>query len=226
MERAPEDDQRPRTGRSNVSWLVGVLVLVILAYITLNTLREEGPGSRGLPQGEQLPPVAMPLGSGTLDGDANVARTPDEGEQGEAPACEVRGAQILNACELAERGPVVVVFLVTGGGETCIRQLDLVERVRGDFEGVQFAGVAIRGDRQGLRELIRERGWRFPVGYDRDGIVANVYGVAVCPTTTMALPGGRVVRSSVGLLEEPELRRSLQRLVEEARGGGWRPPAA
>ena len=39
---------------------------------------------------------------------------------------------------------------------------------------------------------VRERGWSIPVGYDHDGAVANLYGVAVCPTMTFARRGGEV----------------------------------
>lgn len=210
------------------SWIVGTLIVAALIYISLNTLQtvgsDEAVGSRGLPASSPLPPFAMPLALSDLEGDANVARRPDSGDAGSRPACEVRSAQILNVCELAEKGPVVLAFLATRGSQ-CTRQLDLMERARPRFPGVQFAGVGLRGDRDDLRELVSRKGWDFPVGYDADGVVANLYGVSVCPTVTFAYPGGIAMRTTVGLLGERGLRLVLRRLVAGARDRGWTPPA-
>ncbi|HEU4977806.1 MAG TPA: hypothetical protein VFT42_02825, partial [Solirubrobacteraceae bacterium] len=85
------------------------------------------------------------------------------------------------------------------------------------------AAIAIRGDRGALRAQIRRHGWTFPVGYDKDGILANLYGVAVCPQITYALPGGRVTGTSLGVLEAPALDRRISRLEAAARRRGWRP---
>src|SRR5947207_1809292 len=79
------------------------------------------------------------------------------------------------------------------GGSECRRELDVMQRLRPRFPGVRFAAVAVRGDRGALRTLIRRRGWTFPIGYDRDGAVANLYGVAVCPTIVFAYPGRRTM---------------------------------
>jgi hypothetical protein len=89
---------------------------------------------------------------------------------------------------------------------------------------VQFAALAIRGVRDELRALVRRHRWGFPVGYDRDGVLANVYGVAVCPHLTYALPGGRVTATSVGTLGAAALERRLDELERGARAAGWRPP--
>lgn len=215
----PAPPRRPRYG-----WLVGAIFLVWIVYITINSVRTESPGSRGVPDDLPLPAFAAPLALSSLDGDANVAGARNQGAAGRRPACEVRGPRVLNSCQLAERGPVVLAFYASRAGEACPRQLDVIERVRDDFPGVQFAAVAIRGDRRDLRRLIRDRGWRFPVGYDRDGQVANLYRVAGCPTTTLAYPGGIVMHSYPGLLREPRLRAAVSRLVRESRRRGWTPP--
>ena len=140
------------------------------------------------------------------------------------PACSVRGPEVLNVCQLAERGPVVLAFLATRSGK-CTRQLDVLERLRGDFPGVQFAAVGIRGNRGDLRADVRRRGWGFPVGYDHDGVVANLYAVSVCPTVTFAYPGGIVMRTTLGLVGEAGLRADLRALVRASRERGWTPPA-
>ena len=77
---------------------------------------------------------------------------------------------------------------------------------------VSFAAVAIRGDRDELRTVIRRRGWQLPVAYDDDGGVANAYAVAICPTMTFAYRGGRVEGTTFSLLEGAPLRERIERL--------------
>jgi hypothetical protein len=182
--------------------IVGVLALAAIAYISLNSLRTEGPGSRGVPAGAELPAFAVPLALSDLEGDANISDR----------ACAVRGPRVLNVCELAERGPVVLTFFAEPS-ERCDDQVDVADRVRQRFPDVGFAAVAIRGDRDDLRRRVRERGWELPVGHDRDGAVANAYAVAVCPMVTFAAEGGEVVHTAFGALDE----RALAARVEELR---------
>jgi AhpC/TSA family len=174
--------------------VVGVLAIVAVAYISFNSLRTEGPGSRGLAVGDELPAFAAPLALSDLEGDAVVSER----------ACDVRGADVLNVCELAERGPVVLGFFAEPA-DRCNDQIDLLDRLRGRFPRVQFAAVAIRGDRDDLRRRVGERGWRLPVGHDEDGAVTNLYGVAVCPVTTFAARGGKVRDTTIGSLDERAL---------------------
>jgi peroxiredoxin len=176
-------------------------VVAVMAYIVLNTLRTEGPGSRGLPAGSQMPPFAVPLALSDLEGDANVSDK----------ACSVRGPDVLNVCNLADRGPVVLAFFAEPS-ERCDDEVDVLNRLRARFAGVQFAAVAIRGDRDELRRRVRERGWRLPVGHDRDGAVANQYAVAVCPVVTLARRGGRVVRTLLGTQTERQLEDAVAAL--------------
>jgi hypothetical protein len=201
----------PPAGRSTVTWTVGVVVVLAIAYITLNTIRTEAPGSRGLDPGDPLPPFAAPLALSSLDGDANLATRPREGQQGDRPACEVRGADVLNSCQLAEKGPVAIAF-VAARSKACDRQVDILQRVRSDYPDISFAAVGIRGDRDELRRTIRSRGWTLPVAWDRDGGVANAYAVAICPTVTFAYKGGRVQGTSLSTIDGAALRARLDQL--------------
>jgi AhpC/TSA family len=182
--------------------LVGVLVVAALAYILLNTLRTEGPGSRGPAAGTELPAFAVPLALSDLEGDANVSDR----------ACAVRGRDVLNVCRLAQRGPVVLAFFAEPS-ERCDDQIDVLDGMRDRFPRVQFAAVAIRGDRDRLRRRVRERRWELPVGHDRDGAVANTYGVAVCPTITLARRGGEVERTLVGSQDAERLEAAVGELT-------------
>jgi hypothetical protein len=204
-------------GASRYGWFVGIVLLLALAYITLNTATTDKRGSStGLNRGSPMPPFATPLALSTLDGDANIATRPHQKGAGARPACQVRGPRILNVCELYERGPVALAFFATRGA-SCESQLDRLQAVRASYPGVAVAAVAIRGNRDDLRTDIRRHGWRFPVGYDRDGALANLYGVAVCPQITLADRGGRVVKTLIGQKSTPVLRRELRALARRSR---------
>jgi hypothetical protein len=181
--------------------IAGVFAVLAIAYISYNSVTTEGPGSRGVAQGRELPPFAVPLALSDLEGDANVSER----------ACDVRGRDVLNVCELAERGPVVLAFFAEPS-ERCDDEIDVLDRIRPRYPQVQFAAVAIRGDRDELRRRVRERGWRLPVGHDRDGAVANAYAVAVCPTITFAEQGGRIRDTTFGSQSERQLAATLEGL--------------
>jgi hypothetical protein len=203
-------------------WFLAIAAVALIVYVSLNTLRSNHVGSEGLKAGSRLPPFAAPLALGKLDGDVNVARKAGQGSAGDRPACSVRGPGILNSCQLGERGPFVLAFMATRGAQ-CTRELDAMERARARYPDLQFAAVSIRGNRDDLRALVRSHGWRFPVAWDHDGILANLFGVAVCPQLTYALPGGVVHDTSVGELDGSELDARLQSLERAARAKGWRP---
>lgn len=211
-------------GASRTGWFVGVVGVLFLAVVLVNGIRSKGPGSEGVTIGQRMPAFAAPLALSDLEGDVNVATKAGQGEAGKVPACRLRGERILNVCQLYERGPVVLAFAATRGKQ-CIRQLDTMQAAVRRHPGVQFAAVSIRGSRGDLRDLVRRRGWTFPVGYDRDGILANIYGIAVCPLVTFALPGGKVTATSLGEAGPGELDRRVRALEAAARRQGWKPPA-
>jgi hypothetical protein len=154
----------------------------------------------------------VPLATGTVNGDANVATRPGEGSAGQRPACAVRGPGILNICQLYEGAPVVLALFVNSG--SCPDVLGDLQAIARSFPGVRFAGVAIAGDRGGLRKLIRSRGLSIPIGIDRDGALAALFKDASCPQITFAYPGG-VVQSKALLSRpsRPQLRARVGGLV-------------
>jgi hypothetical protein len=207
----------PRPGARGVTpnyvWVVGVAAAVLLLALVVGTLRHGTErGARGIPDGQVVPPFAVPLALSNLDGDANLARRAGEGAAGARPACRVRGPRVLNGCALGEGGPFVLAFFATRG-KGCVEQLDALEAARRRTPGVRFAAIAIRGDRGALRSLIREHRWGFPVGYDRDGALASAYAVQVCPQITFARAGGRVAETTFGRLGAAELAVKARRLT-------------
>lgn len=209
-ERAPSPSPSPprRTlaapNRSYV-WVVGVAALVLVLVLLATTIRHgTDQGARGVPNGEAMPPFAVPTATGQLDGDANLAKHADEGQAGNVPACEVRGSDVLNGCALRDAGPVVLAFFTVRNRE-CIDQVDVLQRARVQLPGVQLAAIAIRGDRDELRKLVADHGWTIPIGYDRDGALSNAYHVQVCPQITFAHRGGKVAATTFGTITAHDL---------------------
>lgn len=216
MRPEPRPAAAPRYGR-----YVGLLALVILALITLNTIVTKPNGATGVDPGHTVPPFAVPLVLGNVVGDADIAVHAGEGARGKVPACQERGAQILNICQLYERGPVVLALFLDAG--SCAAILGDMQALAPSFPGVQFAAVALKGGRTQLRRLVAEKRLALPVGLDRDGSLLTLYKVATCPQVTFAYPGGVV--QSRALLVRPSLatlRARVSQLVAASRARGWR----
>jgi hypothetical protein len=210
----------PRYGR-----YAGLLALLVLVLITINTLVTRPNGSTGIEPGHRLAPFAVPLALGNLKGAADVATAGDQGAAGRVPACEERGPQILNICQLYEQGPVVLALFVDGG--SCPAVLSDLQALAPSFTGVRFAAVAIKGNRAQLRRLIASRRLSLPVGIDSDGALVALYKLASCPQVTFAYPGGVV--QSRALLSRPSfatLRARVSQLVVASRARGWKGPPA
>ncbi|MEA2313928.1 MAG: hypothetical protein QOI03_620 [Solirubrobacteraceae bacterium] len=213
----------PPTPTPHYGRYVGLLAIVILALITINTITTSPNGATGVAPGSRLPPFAVPLVGGSLSGDANIATRAHEGSAGSLPACEVRGAQILNVCQLYEQGPLVLTLIVDGG--SCPGILSDMQRLTASFPEVRFAAVAIKAGRTQLRRLLRSRGLTLPVGIDRDGVLVALYKDASCPQVTFAYPGG--IAQGRALLNRPPfatLRARVSALLAGARARGWSPP--
>ena len=190
----------------------------LLVVVALNTLSTPGGSSSGPAVGQPMPPFAAPLALSAVKGDVNVATRVDQGAAGDLPACQVRGAGILTSCDLVRGHPAALAFFVPGRAR-CVDELDTLERAARAVPGVKVAAVALRGDRGKLAGVIRDHGWTFAVAYDRDAVLGNLYGVAVCPQITYLLPGGHVQGTTVGELDAVKLTALLRELVAAARGG-------
>lgn len=213
--------------RDRYSVAVGLLFLIVVAIATLNTIGGGGEGTLGLdrlPDRWPLPEFAVPAAAGPLEGDANVAqddcesaRLPCPGDAVRDPACRIPTAGAIRVCDLFDR-PLVISFWFTKGGD-CDVQQDVVDTVYRRYRGrVNFLSLDVRDDRDTVRELVRRRGWEMPVGYDRDGAVASLYGVGVCPTFAFAYPGGTLQSASIGEVGVAQLSNRVRRLLEATRG--------
>jgi hypothetical protein len=204
LEREPAPPEPPPPARppgaSRYTWFLGVVGVLLIALVTVNTLGNEGVSSGGPNAGDELVPFAVPLAAAPprQDEDANVDR-----EQ----VCEVRGAGVLNLCTLTRRGPVALAIFPTSA-EQCRGVVAQFDRVARRAAGVQLVAVGSRGDR-----TVLGGGHPFPVGWDKDGAVASLYGLVGCPQITFAERGGRVVESTRTELTDRELVTRLRRLA-------------
>jgi hypothetical protein len=209
--------------RDRYSIVVGLLFLAVIVVATLNTVGGGGGGETlgldRLPPRWPLPEFAVPAGQGQLEGDANVAQDdcatsaipcPEESER--TPACRIETPGAIRICDFFDRPLVISFWFSRGGG--CVEQQDVVEAVYRRYRGrVGFLSLDIRDDRETLRKLIAERGWTMPIGYDRDGAVASLYGVGGCPTFAFAFPGGTLQSASIGDLSVRQLSGRIGRLL-------------
>lgn len=197
-------------------WIAVAAAALVLAWITWNTLHTRGPGGAGLRPGVGLPPFAAPLATSKLQGDPTV-RVRAGG--GHPAACTVRGPDVLNSCQLAEEGPVVLGFFIARS-DRCTAAIDALDGLRSRFPQVRFAAVAILGRRADASADVRRHGWRLPVGWDADGAVVNAYAVSGCPYVTLARRGGVVVRTLLGRQDPQALERAVRGLVRPGGGAG------
>lgn len=215
------------------AWLVGVVAILVVGGLSIRAAQPDAPRATGVPAGERLPPFAVVLAGSDIacddeddPCDANVAAAGARGhdEAGRRPACEVRGPTILNVCELSERGPLVL-GLAASRSASCLDSGDRLAPLARRHRGLRVALVAIGGNLEALRGSVRARGWGFPVGWDRDGILAGIYGAVACPYVTVVRWRGRVQGTLVGAraASGDELDRLAGAAVAASRRAGWRP---
>jgi thiol-disulfide isomerase/thioredoxin len=209
--------------RDRYSVAVGLIFLAVIVVATIQTIGGGGgEGTLGLdrqPSRWALPEFAVPAAASRLEGDANVAQddcesaaVPCPEEARRMPACRIGTAGALRVCDYFDR-PLVISFWFTKGGD-CADQQDVVDAVYRRYRGrVNFLALDVRDDRGTVRDLIRQRGWRMPVGYDRDGAVASLYKVGGCPTFAYVYPGGTLESASGGELSAAALEARVERLL-------------
>lgn len=213
--------------RDRYSLIVGLIFAAVILIAVVNTLGEKDEATLGLDEAAEhwaLPEFAVPLAGSSLEGDANVAqddcetsRTPCPDADRRIPACRVRTPGAIRVCDLFGQ-PSLLSFWFSRGGGTCTEQQDVVDRVYARYRGrVSFLSMDVRDDRDTVRDLIDSRGWQMPVGYDRDGAVASLYRVGICPTFAYVYPGGTLYDASIGELTAKQLEARLERLLRATR---------
>ncbi len=227
-----EDANRAGSPNRRYSALVGLAFLVLVVIATLNTIRTQSGGLLGITSGDRgtpLPEFAVPNAvTGPLDNDANIAQddcstsqNPCPGDATRNPACEIGAKGAIRVCDLFNR-PLVLSFWFTKGvpAPDCLPTQDALNRVAGRYRGrLNFLSIDVRDDPSTVRDIVAQRGWRIPVGYDRDGAVSDLYRVGGCPTLAFAYPGGILAfaRAGVDNLSESEIAGDVGRLLRLSR---------
>lgn len=219
--------ERPRA-TSRYSLWVGIAFLVVVGIATLNTLQTEEGGLLGADEAEAGSPLAEFAVPDLLDGpdaDANVfqddcetSASPCPAGDRRTPACAVEVPGVIRVCDYFDR-PLVLSFWFTTPPD-CPPTQDVIDQAAARFGGrVGFLSIAVRGDRSELGDVVRERGWTFDVGWDRDGAAANLYRVGLCPTVAFVLPGGLLHEAKVGAEElgTEQVTAAVERLLEASR---------
>jgi hypothetical protein len=223
---APDSPEQRRSAANRYSLWVGLAFAVLIGIATVNTLRSNEGGLLGADEaqaGEPLPEFALPELLNGEDKDANVfqddcetSTNPCPSDERRTPACEVDLPNVINVCDLLDR-PLVLSFWFSTPAE-CPPTQDAIDEAAARYRGrANFLSIAVRGDREELRQIVQDRGWTMPVGWDRDGAVSNLYRVGVCPTVAFVLPGGvlREARIGADALEAGRLDAAIDRLIAE-----------
>ena len=206
--------------RDRYSIVVGLLFAAVIAIAVVNTLGHEDEGTLGL---DELPPAgrcrsspcrsprapwkATPTSPRTI---ARPRRPPAPRTPGAPPPAGSRTPGAIRVCDLFDR-PLVISFWFSAGrrlrrpagrGQRGLRALPWAREL-------PLAGRARRPRHRSRADP--RRGWRMPVGYDRDGAVASLYRVGGCPTFAYVYPGGT--------LQERQHRRADDRQLDAQRRG-------
>ena len=221
-------ERPPPTPSRRYSTLVGLAFLVLIAVAVGNTIGNQSGGTLGVSEGDRgmpLPEFAVPNARATVEADANVAQddcttsqNPCPSGARRTPACQVQVEEAIRVCDLFNR-PLVLSFWFTRGAD-CLPTQDILDRVAARYRGrVNFLSIDVGDDPAEVRRITDERGWKMPVGYDRDGAVSDLYRVGGCPTVAFAYPGGILAFAKVGTeeLSLPQLTSDVGRLVRESR---------
>jgi hypothetical protein len=223
-EGSDRDSKRPS---SRYSVFVGLAFLVLVVVAAVNTFESNEGGVLGADEaqvGEPLAEFAVPELIGGEDADANVyqddcesSEIPCPADEQRTPACQVDVANVIRICDLFDR-PLVLSFWFSTPAE-CPPTQDVVDDAARRYRGrVNFLSLAVRGDREELADIVAERGWELPVGWDRDGAVSNLYRVGLCPTVAFVLPGGILSEARIGSdeLDRRQLAAAIERLIRES----------
>jgi hypothetical protein len=213
--------------RDRYSLVVGLIFAAIIVIAAINTLEHKDEGTLGLDKLSSrwaLPEFAVPRAIGGPEADANVAQddcetsqTPCPQSAQREPACRISTAGALRVCDFFGR-PLVISFWFSRGGSNCSEQQGVVDRVYRRYRGrVNFLSLDIRDDRSTVRNLILRNGWKVPVGHDRDGAVAGLYRIGLCPTFAYVYPGGTLEGASIGELTARQLEARADDLLQATR---------
>lgn len=112
--------------------------------------------------------------------------------------------------------PVLITFWATTC-PSCIQEMPHLVELYQEFKGrgLEIIGVAMSYDpEQQVRALVEKRQLPYPIVLDTTGSIAREFNnVQLTPTTVLISPEGGIVEYRLGLLDMPQLRATLERLL-------------
>jgi cytochrome c biogenesis protein CcmG/thiol:disulfide interchange protein DsbE len=122
---------------------------------------------------------------------------------------DLTGAQV--ALPDAFGGKVVVVHFWTSWCPSCLREIEALESLCGEFRERGFAPVSVNvGEtKAAAMEALRTRKVTYPILLDTDSATARLYGVRGVPTTFVVDRAGTIGVKVLGEIDRKGLRKVL-----------------
>jgi hypothetical protein len=165
--------------------MIGGFGLLLVVAFSLFLFLRGGSGTPGIAVGQRLHRFVAPLATSNLSASANGH-----------PVCN-RARPAVRGLNVCGRKPIVLAFF-TLGEKGCIKQVDALQAVSGEFPRVQFAAVAIGGSRTATAKVVAQHHWKIPIAYDSADVVGQIYGVEVCPLAEIGNQHDRVAALLIG----------------------------
>ncbi|MFZ1324696.1 MAG: TlpA disulfide reductase family protein, partial [Candidatus Contendobacter sp.] len=112
--------------------------------------------------------------------------------------------------------PVLVTFWATTC-PSCIEEIPHLVELYQEFKpkGLEIIGVAMAYDPpEQVRTLARQRQIPYPIVLDTQAQIARAFDdVRLTPTSVLISPQGQIVQYRLGLLDLPQLRKTLHGLL-------------
>jgi hypothetical protein len=175
----------PIIDTSRYQRMIGGFGLALVLAFSIYLFVHGGSGTPGIPAGQPLHKFVAPLATSDLTVDANAH-----------PVCN-RARPSRRGLNVCGRRPIVLAFFVLGA-KPCVKQVAVLQQISSRFPGVQFAAVAVGGSHAATDRAVRQNHWTIPIAYDQSGILAQAYGVEICPMVEIARGDGVVARRLLG----------------------------
>jgi thiol-disulfide isomerase/thioredoxin len=111
------------------------------------------------------------------------------------------------------QGKPVVLNFFGSWCPPCLREMPDFQAVAQRYKGrVAFVGVTFSDTRPQAEAVLRRTGVTYPAAFDPENKVALAYGLTGMPTTVFISPEGKLLERAQGELNEPQLKKILDRL--------------
>ncbi len=184
-----------------VRWILAVLI--ILPLISLS-------GCSGSGEGPSTPSRPASGGDVFFVGEGSLNAT---GERAIDFTIKTFGGGTFTLSEHAG-SPVLINFWASWCGP-CRLEGPMLQKLYEKYgrRGLVFVGVAIQDSEKGSRGYLKENGWTFPAGPDRDDRIMDAYSVRGIPKTVIIRRDGTVGYIQSGVMPEDYLAGKIEEIL-------------